>query len=85
MNIEKAGKTAKEFLERNLGHNARVIKMVKGEEGWKGEAEIYEESSFIKALGLPAKVQDRNVYEVILTNDLEVVAYKQKKDTDEEK
>ena len=84
MSIIKAGNKIKEFLEENLGRQAKIIKLAKTENGWTGDAEVFEDSAFIKSLGLPAKVQDRNIYEVILTEALEVVAFKQKKDGDED-
>ena len=36
---------------------------------------LYEENSFLKSLGLPTKVQDRNIYEVRLNNNMEVESY----------
>ena len=67
-----------DILERVLDKDSKVLKIVKSPEGWAGEAEMYEESSFIKSLGLATKVQDRNIYEIKLTNDLEVMSYARK-------
>ncbi|OGL45055.1 MAG: hypothetical protein A2W05_08565 [Candidatus Schekmanbacteria bacterium RBG_16_38_10] len=53
----------------------KVIKAAKISDGWEIEAEVYEESSFIKSLGLPTRVQDRNIYEVKLNEKLEVQSY----------
>ncbi len=39
---------------------------------------MYEESSFIKSLGLATKVQDRNIYAIELNDNLEVVSYSRK-------
>ncbi|NQT59688.1 MAG: gas vesicle protein [Bacteroidetes bacterium] len=84
MGIEKAAETMKEFLERNIGSSAKMITIEKKENGWTGIAEVFEESSFIKSLGLSTKVMDRNYYEIKLTADFEVAAYKQKMDFSEE-
>lgn len=78
MKIEQVGKAITAFFKKTLGANSKVIKIAKTEDGWTGEAEIYEESSFIKSLGLPTRVQDRNVYEIKLDNKLEVVSYAKK-------
>lgn len=78
MKIEEVGKAIKDFFKKTLGREAKVIKTAKFEDGWIGEAEIYEESSFIKSLGLPTRVQDRNIYEIKLTDALEVVFYARK-------
>lgn len=51
MEIEKVGKEIKDFLKKTLDKDAKVIKITKVEDGWIGEAEVYEESSFIKSLG----------------------------------
>jgi hypothetical protein len=86
MTIVVAKETIKEFLEEHIGSAAQVLKVKKTEEGggWIGEAEIYEDSSFIKALGLKTNVRDRNLYIVELTEDLEVVSYGRKEEYEEE-
>lgn len=75
-NIEEARKVASEFLKKSLNiEDVKVIKATKGSEGWETEVEVYEESSFIKSLGLPTRVQDRNIYVVKLDDNLEVQSY----------
>lgn len=78
-NIEDAMKAVSEFLKKTLNvKDVRVIKLTKVGEAWEAEAEVYEESSFIKSLGLPTRVQDRNIYMVKLDDSLDVQSYKQK-------
>jgi hypothetical protein len=84
MSIEKAEKTISDFLKKKLGRDAKIIRLEKTDKGWIGNAEVFEDSSFIKSLGLPARVQDRNIYAVSLDNELGVVGYKLKKDDDED-
>ena len=77
--IVQVGKAVSEFLKQTLNaKDVKVIKVTKADEGWETEAEVYEESSFIKALGLPTRVQDRNFYEVKLNGRLEVESYRRK-------
>ena len=77
--VEEARKAAGEFLKRTINaRDGKVIKVTKVSDGWDTEVEVYEESSFIKALGLPTRVQDRNVYAVKLNNNLEVEAFERK-------
>jgi len=78
MKIEKIGEAIKFFLKKILDKDSKVLKIVKSSDGWTGEAEVFEESSFIKSLGLATKVQDRNIYTVELTDNLEVVSYSRK-------
>jgi len=74
--VIEVGKTVSEFLKATLNvKDVKVTKVTKADEDWETEAEVYEESSFIKALGLSTKVQDRNFYEVKLNNSLEVESY----------
>ena len=78
-NIVQVGKAVSEFLKQTLNaKDVKVIKVTKTSEGWETEAEVYEESSFIKALGLSTKVQDKNFYEVKLNDSLEVESYGRK-------
>jgi hypothetical protein len=75
MRIEQVREAIRNFFEKTLGRDAKIIKIIKSEDGWIGEAEIYEESAFIKSLGLPSRAQDRNTYEIKLTDTLEVISY----------
>ena len=78
-NIEEAKKAVSEFLKKTLNvKDVKVIKASKVGDGWESEAEVYEESSFIKSLGLSTKVQDRNIYAVKLNGALEVESYERK-------
>ena len=78
-NIEEAKKAVSEFLKKTLNaKDVKVIKVAMVDDAWETEAEVYEESSFIKALGLSTKVQDRNIYAVKLSDSLEVESYERK-------
>jgi len=84
MKIEEVGKAIKDFLKEVLDKDSKVIKIAKSQEGWIGKAEVFEESAFIKSLGLPTKVQDRNIYEIKLTDKLEVNSYARKEEVTKE-
>jgi alcohol dehydrogenase YqhD (iron-dependent ADH family) len=74
--IEEAKNTVLEFLQKALGaEDVKVIGATKVDNQWHIEAEVYEENSFLKSLGLPTRVQDRNIYEVRLNDNLEVESY----------
>ncbi len=77
--IDEAGKAVGDFLKKALSaKEVRVIKVGRVSGGWETEAEVYEESAFMKSLGLPVKVQDRNIYRVKLNDELEVQSYGRK-------
>jgi len=74
--IEEAKNTVLEFLQKALdAKDVKVIGATKIDNQWHIEAEVYEENSFLKSLGLPTRVQDRNIYEVRLNDNLEVESY----------
>jgi alcohol dehydrogenase YqhD (iron-dependent ADH family) len=74
--IEEAKSIVIEFLQKALDvKDVKVIGATKIDNQWHIEAEVYEENSFLKSLGLPTKVQDRNIYEVRLSDNLEVESY----------
>jgi len=78
-NMEEARIAVVEFLKKTLNvKDVKVIKTAKVSDGWEAEAEAYEESSFIKSLGLATRVQDRNIYAVKLNDSLEVESYERK-------
>jgi hypothetical protein len=77
--INDAGKAAGDFLKKTLGaKDVKLIKTTRVGDGWEAEAEVYEESSFIKSLGLPTRVRDRNIYLVRLNDGLDVESYERK-------
>jgi len=79
-NMEEARIAVSEFLKKTLNvKDVKVIKTAKVSDGWEAEAEVYEESSFIKSLGLATRVQDRNIYAVKLNDSLEVESYERKR------
>ena len=74
--IEKAKNTVVEFLQKALNvKDVKIIGATKVDNEWHIEAEVYEENSFLKSLGLPTRVQDRNIYIVKLNDSLEVESY----------
>lgn len=79
VNIEEVRRISAEFLKNTLNlKDVKVIKAARVGEDWEAEAEAYEESSFIKALGLSTRVMDRNVYTVKLDEHLEVQSFERK-------
>jgi hypothetical protein len=74
--IETVSKTVTEFLQRVLGVDSlRVVAVSKTADVWDVEAEVFEESAFLKALGLPSRVKDKNLYKVRLNGAMEVESY----------
>ena len=78
-NMEEARITVSEFLKKTLNvKDVKVVKVAKVGDDWESEAEVFEASSFIRALGLSTKVQDRNIYALKLSGALEVESYERK-------
>ena len=74
--MEEVKSIVVEFLQKALdAKDVKVIGATKVDNEWHVEAEVYEENSFLKSLGLPTKVQDRNNYMVKLNDSLEVESY----------
>ena len=77
--IEEVGRISADFLKNTLNlKDVKVIKAARVGDDWETEAEAYEESSFIKSLRLPTRVQDRNVYTVKLDEHLGVQSFERK-------
>jgi hypothetical protein len=74
--IETISKTVAEFLQRLLGvDSVRVVAVSKTADVWDVEAEVFEESAFLKSLGLPSRIKDKNFYRVRLNGAMEVESY----------
>ncbi|MFN3345757.1 MAG: hypothetical protein ACK4XY_06300 [Chloroherpetonaceae bacterium] len=81
MTFEQAAKKVVDFVSAMTDSKAKLVKLEKTSQdggGWIGYAEVFEESAFIKSIGLPSRVMDRNFYEVRLNSALEVVGYAKK-------
>ena len=79
--MEETKKAVIEFLKETLNaKDVKVLGVTRIVDEWEAEAEVYEESSFIKALGLATRVQDRNIYVVKLDSNLEVQSYQRKEE-----
>jgi len=77
--IEETSAKVADFLKKCLkAQEVKVVKITKVCDGWETEDEVYEESAFIKALGLNTKVMDRNIYTCKLNDNLEVLSYERK-------
>jgi hypothetical protein len=75
MKIEEATQTALSFLARTMQKQGKLARVRKNkEEGWEVEIEVVEESEYIKALGIPKTVYDKNLYIVGLDGNLEVIS-----------
>lgn len=75
MKLEEARQAAIDFLGKTLQKEGAIVKMEKTTEGWEVQVEVIEPSEFIKALGIPTVVRERNLYEIKLDQNLEVVSY----------
>ena len=75
MKIEEVNRAVERFLREVLKKEGAIIKTSKTAEGWEVQVEVIEENAYTKALGIRARVMDRNLYEARLSDDLEVVSY----------
>ena len=84
-NIVEVKEKIMEFLKDTLNiDDIKVTKIVKETDGWLAEAEVFEDSAFMKSIGLPVKVKDKNIYKVKLDDRLEVQSYEKKGKESEE-
>lgn len=69
---------AVEFIREMLGKEGDIIKADKTDKGWVVEVEVIEQSEYMKRIGIPKPVYDKNVYRVILDQNFELVSYERK-------
>ncbi|MBI4240406.1 MAG: gas vesicle protein [Candidatus Rokubacteria bacterium] len=75
MRIEEVDRVVQDFLREVLKKEGTIVKTSKTSEGWEVQMEVIEENAYTKALGIRARVMDRNIYEAKLSDDLEVVSF----------
>src|SRR3989338_8155978 len=69
---------AVEFIKEMLGKEGSVVKADKTDKGWEVEVEVIEQSEYVKRIGIPKPVYDKNIYRVILDQNFELVSYERK-------
>jgi len=75
MKIKQINDTALSFLKESIADEVKIIRARKNGDSWIVVAEIFEDSAFIKSIGLNTNVKDRYFYEVEVDNDLEIIGY----------
>ena len=74
--IEEASVAVADFMKKALHvEQVRIIGVVKKDGTWDVETEVYEDNTFLKSVGLPTKIKDRNIYIVKLSESMEVESY----------
>jgi hypothetical protein len=74
-NIIDVKKTVVTFLKENITcYDVTVIKIEKSNEFWNAIAEVYEDDSFLKSMGLPPK-QVRLFYSVKMDENLDITSF----------
>lgn len=66
------------FLKEMLGKEGEIIKATKSDTGWEVEIEVVEQSEYMKKIGIPKPVYDKNVYRVLLDRNFELLSYERK-------
>ena len=66
------------FLKEMLGKEGEIIKATKSDTGWEVEIEVVEQSEYMKRIGIPKPVYDKNVYRVLLDRNFELLSYERK-------
>lgn len=69
--IAEAISTAKELL----GKEGKIVKAEKTAGGWEIEIEVVEQSEYMKKIGISKPVYDRDIYHVVLDQDLNLLSY----------
>lgn len=72
--IAKAVSAIKEILNKE----GEVIKATKTDSGWEIEFEVVEQSEYMKKIGIPKPVYDKNIYYVILDHNFNLLSYERK-------
>lgn len=66
------------FMKEMLGKEGDIVKATKTDDGWEVEIEVVEQSEYMKRIGIPKPVYDRNIYQIILDRNFELVSYERK-------
>lgn len=66
------------FLKETLGKEGNLIKATKKDDGWEVEIEVVEPSEYMKRIGIAKPVYDKNIYQVLLDRNFELISYERR-------
>ena len=69
---------AASVIKETLGKEGEIVKAEKTDGGWEIEIEVVEQSEYMKRIGIPKPVYNRNVYRVLLDRNFELLSYERK-------
>lgn len=69
---------AVEMIKEMLGIEGSITKATKSDDGWEVEIEVVERSEYMKRIGIPKPVYDKNIYRVILDRNFGLVSYERR-------
>lgn len=72
--IAKATSAIKEILNKE----GEVVKATTTDSGWEIEFEVVEQSEYMKKIGIPKPVYDKNLYYVLLDHNFNLLSYERK-------
>lgn len=75
MKIKEVRKIATDFVKRSLQKEGALVRAGRTHEGWEVVFDVIEPSAYRRALGIPAAVQDRLLYVIMLDEGLKVWAW----------
>lgn len=75
MKIDEASNVVSAYLSKKLSKDYRIVRVKKEGNGWLVVAEVFEDSAFIKSLGLNTNAKDKFYYAFHLDEAMEIVEY----------
>ena len=66
------------FIKEMVGKEGDVVKATKTKDGWEVAVEVIEQSEYMKKIGIQKPVYDKNVYQVVLDQNFDLVSYERK-------
>lgn len=72
------------FLKSNFGFEGKIVKLAKSDAGWEAEAELSEIDKYYQTINPDYRIMQRNLYQLKLNDQLEVVSYARKEEAETE-
>ncbi|MFH1192465.1 MAG: hypothetical protein V1655_03245 [bacterium] len=66
------------FQQTLLNKEGEVVKALKTDIGWEIEFEVVEQSEYMKKIGIPKPVYDRNLFFIVLDHNFNLLSYERK-------
>ena len=73
--IIKVNKAVSDYIKSEMSSEFSIASVIKSNENWHITAEVYEESTFLREVGIKTRAKDKNLYQFTLDEKTNIIGF----------